>query len=123
MLNGGGMCVHQAVEVFRWLAEIAPDLARLQRAFDTAIAARDAEDPSLVRTERRGFELGRGGDYSTHRYVEAQTNARNERAHSFWRIRDMARSVGSRVASIALRYMSRKDPTSSPSARNSAKAE
>jgi hypothetical protein len=46
-----------------------------------------------------------------------------ERAHSFWRIRDMARSVGSRVASIALRYMSRKDPTSSPSARNSAKAE
>ena len=81
------MCVHQAVEVFRWLAEIAPDLARLQRAFDTAIAARDAEDPSLVRTERRGFELGRGGDYSTHRYVEAQTNARNERAHSFWRIR------------------------------------
>ena len=85
MLNGGGMCVHQAVEVFRWLAEIAPDLARLQRAFDTAIAARDAEDPSLVRTERRGFELGRGGDYSTHRYVEAQTNARNERAHSFWR--------------------------------------
>ena len=33
------MCVHQAVEVFRCLTGIAPDLARLQRAFDTAIAA------------------------------------------------------------------------------------
>jgi shikimate dehydrogenase len=52
VLNGGGMCVHQAVEAFRCLTEVTPDLARLQRAFDTAIAARDANDaqrPSPVR--------------------------------------------------------------------------
>jgi quinate/shikimate dehydrogenase (NAD+) len=44
VLNGGGMCVHQAVEAFRCLTGIAPDPARLQRAFDTAMAARDAHD-------------------------------------------------------------------------------
>jgi shikimate dehydrogenase len=42
-LNGSGMCVHQAVEVFRQLTGVAPDPARLQRAFATAVAARDAE--------------------------------------------------------------------------------
>ena len=41
-LNGSGMCVHQAVEVFRQLTGVEPDPARLRRAFDTAAAARDA---------------------------------------------------------------------------------
>jgi shikimate dehydrogenase len=42
VLNGRGMCVHQAVEAFRCLTGVTPDLARLYRAFDTAVAARDA---------------------------------------------------------------------------------
>jgi shikimate dehydrogenase len=41
-LNGSGMCVHQAVEVFRQLTGVKPDPARLHRAFATAAAARDA---------------------------------------------------------------------------------
>jgi len=41
-LNGSGMCVHQAVEAFRQLTGVKPDPARLQRAFATAVAARDA---------------------------------------------------------------------------------
>jgi shikimate dehydrogenase len=42
VMNGGGMCVHQAVEAFRLLTGIEPDLARLHRTFATALAARDA---------------------------------------------------------------------------------
>src|SRR5262245_23634642 len=52
VLNGSGMCVHQGVEAVRCLTGVTPDLARLQHAFDTAVAARDALDaerPSLVR--------------------------------------------------------------------------
>jgi len=41
-LNGSGMCVHQAVEAFGQITGVAPDLAGLQRAFATAVAARDA---------------------------------------------------------------------------------
>jgi len=41
-LNGSGMCVHQAVEVFRQLTGVTPDSARLRCAFATAVAARDA---------------------------------------------------------------------------------
>jgi shikimate dehydrogenase len=41
-LNGSGMCVHQAVEAFRQLTGFTPELARLHRAFATAVAARDA---------------------------------------------------------------------------------
>jgi shikimate dehydrogenase len=41
-LNGSGMCVHQAVEVFRQLTGITPDLGVLQHAFATAVAERDA---------------------------------------------------------------------------------
>jgi len=41
-LNGSGMCVHQAVEAFRQLTGITPDLAGLMRAFSTAVAVRDA---------------------------------------------------------------------------------
>jgi shikimate dehydrogenase len=42
VLHGGGMCVHQAVEAFRQLTGVAPDLARLHRTFASAVAARDA---------------------------------------------------------------------------------
>jgi shikimate dehydrogenase len=41
VLNGGGMCVHQAVEAFRLFIGIEPDVARMHRAFATALAARD----------------------------------------------------------------------------------
>lgn len=41
-LNGGGMCVHQAFEAFRLFTGIEPDLARLQRAFAAALAARES---------------------------------------------------------------------------------
>ena len=41
VLNGGGMCVHQAVEAFRLFTGIEPDVARMHRAFATALAARD----------------------------------------------------------------------------------
>jgi shikimate dehydrogenase len=42
VLNGAGMCVHQAVEAFRLFTGAEPDLARLHRTFATAVAARDA---------------------------------------------------------------------------------
>lgn len=42
VMNGGGMCVHQAVEAFRLFTGVAPDLARLHRTFAAAAAARDA---------------------------------------------------------------------------------
>ncbi len=41
VLNGGGMCVHQAVEAFRLFTGVEPDPKRLHRAFATALAARD----------------------------------------------------------------------------------
>jgi shikimate dehydrogenase len=42
VLNGGGMCVHQAVEAFRLLTGVKPGLAGMRRSFATALAARDA---------------------------------------------------------------------------------
>ncbi len=42
VLGGGGMCVHQAAEAFRLLTGVAPDIARLRRAFAKGLAARDA---------------------------------------------------------------------------------
>ena len=42
VLNGGGMCVHQAAEAFRLFVGIEPDIARLHRAFATALVERDA---------------------------------------------------------------------------------
>jgi shikimate dehydrogenase len=42
VLNGSGMCVYQAVEAFRLLTGIAPDVARMQGAFAKGLAARDA---------------------------------------------------------------------------------
>jgi shikimate dehydrogenase len=41
-LNGSGMCVHQAVEAFRQITGVTPDVDRLRGAFATAVAARDA---------------------------------------------------------------------------------
>jgi len=42
VLNGGGMCVHQAVAAFQCLTGITSDVARLHRTFAAAVAARDA---------------------------------------------------------------------------------
>ena len=42
VLNGAGMCVHQAAAAFRQLTGVAPNIARLHRAFTEALAARDA---------------------------------------------------------------------------------
>jgi shikimate dehydrogenase len=41
VLNGGGLCVHQAVEAFRMFTGIEADVARMHRTFATALAARD----------------------------------------------------------------------------------
>ena len=41
VINGGGMCVHQAAEAFRLFTGIDPDVARMHRAFATALAARE----------------------------------------------------------------------------------
>jgi shikimate dehydrogenase len=41
VLNGGGMCVHQAVEAFRLFTGFKPDVARMHRTFAAALAARD----------------------------------------------------------------------------------
>jgi shikimate dehydrogenase len=40
-LNGGGMCVHQAVEAFRLFTGLEPDVARLHSTFASACSARD----------------------------------------------------------------------------------
>ena len=42
VMGGAGMCVHQAAEAFRLFTGLDPDVARLHRAFATALAARDA---------------------------------------------------------------------------------
>ncbi len=41
VLNGGGLCVHQAVEAFRMFTGVEADVARMHRAFATALAVRD----------------------------------------------------------------------------------
>jgi shikimate dehydrogenase len=43
VLNGGGMCIHQAVEAFRLWTGLVPDLARMRRTFLAAATARDRE--------------------------------------------------------------------------------
>jgi shikimate dehydrogenase len=43
-LTGGGMCVHQAAETFRLFTGVAPDIARLHRAFSSALARRDTTE-------------------------------------------------------------------------------
>ena len=42
VMNGSGMCVHQAVAAFQQFTGIAPDAARMHRAFAEALALRDA---------------------------------------------------------------------------------
>jgi shikimate dehydrogenase len=42
VLNGGGMCVHQAVEAFRLFTGVETGSARLHHAFAAALAERDA---------------------------------------------------------------------------------
>jgi len=44
VLDGGGMCVHQAVAAFRLFTGIAPDVARMQSVFAAALRRRDALD-------------------------------------------------------------------------------
>ncbi|MGA7387210.1 MAG: shikimate dehydrogenase [Pseudolabrys sp.] len=51
VLNGGGMCVHQAVEAFRLFTGVEPDSACLHRTFATALAARE-EGVAKARSER-----------------------------------------------------------------------
>ena len=41
VLNGAGMCVHQAVAAFQLFTGLTPDVARLHRAFAAALAVRD----------------------------------------------------------------------------------
>ena len=48
VLTGGGMCVHQAAETFRLFTGLAPDIARMQATFATALAARDAAIASVA---------------------------------------------------------------------------
>ena len=43
VMNGGGMCVHQAAEAFRLFTGAEPDIARLHRAFAAALAERDRQ--------------------------------------------------------------------------------
>jgi shikimate dehydrogenase len=42
VLTGGGMCVHQAAEAFRLFTGSVPDVARMHRTFERALAERDA---------------------------------------------------------------------------------
>ena len=48
VLTGAGMCVHQAAESFRLFTGIEPDVARMQRTFAEALAARDAAMAELL---------------------------------------------------------------------------
>jgi shikimate dehydrogenase len=45
-MNGGGMCVHQAVDAFRHFTGWTPDVERMQRRFETALAEREAREMS-----------------------------------------------------------------------------
>jgi len=44
VMNGGGMCVHQAAEAFRLFTGKTPNVSRLHRVFARAVAARETED-------------------------------------------------------------------------------
>jgi shikimate dehydrogenase len=48
VLGGGGMCVHQASEAFRLFTGLAPDVARMRRAFITAASARDGPIAAIL---------------------------------------------------------------------------
>ena len=57
-LTGGGMCVYQAVDAFRLFTGIDPDVARMHRTFNAALAARDASDEDR---DRDGLSQRRPG--------------------------------------------------------------
>jgi shikimate dehydrogenase len=40
-MNGGGMCVYQAVEAFRHFTGVSPDIGRMKRTFEAALTRRD----------------------------------------------------------------------------------
>src|SRR5262249_4749052 len=42
VINGAGMCVHQAAEAFRLFTGRCPDVARMHLTFQAAAAAREA---------------------------------------------------------------------------------
>jgi shikimate dehydrogenase len=42
VVNGAGMCVHQAAETFRLFTGVMPDVGRMHRTFDAAAMLRDA---------------------------------------------------------------------------------
>lgn len=44
VLNGGGMCVHQAAAAFGLLTGVEPDVVRMQRAFTSLLATRDRDE-------------------------------------------------------------------------------
>jgi shikimate dehydrogenase len=52
VLDGGGMCVHQAAEAFRLFTGIEPDVARMHRTFVKALAARDAAHGGVLSLAR-----------------------------------------------------------------------
>ena len=45
-MNGGGMCVHQAVDAFRHFTGWMPDVERMRRRFEAALAEREAREAS-----------------------------------------------------------------------------
>ena len=42
-MTGGGMCVHQAAELFRLFTGISPDIERMRTLFDRLVKERDAK--------------------------------------------------------------------------------
>jgi shikimate dehydrogenase len=50
-MNGGGMCVHQAVDAFRHFTGLSPDVLRMKRTFEAACAQREAGAPPGDRRE------------------------------------------------------------------------
>ncbi len=51
VVNGAGMCIHQAAEAFRLFTGIEPDIARLRRAFRAAAAVREGTSKGQTSTE------------------------------------------------------------------------
>ncbi len=52
VVNGAGMCVHQAAEAFRLFTGIEPDIARLHRAFREAAAVREGTPKGIAEIDR-----------------------------------------------------------------------
>jgi shikimate dehydrogenase len=52
LVNGAGMCVHQAAEAFRLFTGLAPDIARMQRTFRAAAAVQEKALAGGIRDQR-----------------------------------------------------------------------